>query len=72
MDNSVKKAGEFIRITGLQSAMGDMALSVIGMIVAAAGPLNSVVGAITHEFIEVLAVLKALRGAFPPKLIHVL
>ena len=70
MDNSVKKAGEFIRITGLQSAMGDMALSVIGMIVAATGHLSPVSGAITQEVIDVLAVLNALRAAFPPKVIH--
>jgi cation transport ATPase len=44
-----------------------MALSVIGMICAATGHLSPVAGAVTQEVIDVLAVLNALRAAFPPQ-----
>ena len=44
-----------------------MALSVVGMAFAAAGHLEPGGGAITQEVIDVLAVLNALRAAFPPK-----
>ena len=76
MDNSLKKVDEFMhisrrmRIIALQSAVGGMALSFIGMIFAATGHLPPVAGAITQEVIDVLAVLNALRAAFPPKVIH--
>jgi heavy metal translocating P-type ATPase len=76
MDNSLKKVDEFMhisrrmRIIALQSAVGGMALSVIGMIFAASGHLSPVSGAIAQEVIDVLAVLNALRAAFPPKVIH--
>ncbi|MEP6672183.1 MAG: heavy metal translocating P-type ATPase [Chthoniobacter sp.] len=75
MDNSLKKVDEFMhissrmRIIALQSAVGGMALSVIGMIFAATGHLSPVNGAIAQEIIDVLAVLNALRAAFPPKVI---
>ena len=75
MDSSLKKVDEFMhisrrtRIIALQSAVGGMTLSVIGMIVAATGHLSPVSGAITQEVIDVLAVLNALRAAFPPKVI---
>ncbi len=76
MDNSLKKVDEFMhisrrmRIIALQSAVGGMALSVIGMIFAAAGYLSPVSGAVIQEAIDILAVLNALRAAFPPKVIH--
>ena len=76
MDNSLKKVDEFMhisrrmRIIALQSAVGGMALSVIGMIFATTGHLSPVSGAIAQEVIDVLAVLNALRAAFPPKVIH--
>jgi heavy metal translocating P-type ATPase len=76
MDNSLKKVDEFMHISrrmrfiALQSAVGGMALSVIGMVFAATGHLSPVSGAITQEVIDILAVLNALRAAFPPKLIH--
>jgi cation transport ATPase len=47
-----------------------MALSIIGMVFAATGYLSPVNGAIIQEVIDVLAVLNALRAAFPPKVIH--
>jgi P-type E1-E2 ATPase len=76
MDNSLEKVDEFMhisrrmRIIALQSAVGGMVLSVIGMGLAATGHLSPVSGAITQEVIDVLAVLNALRAAFPPKVIH--
>jgi P-type E1-E2 ATPase len=76
MDNSLKKVDEFMHISrrmrfiALQSAVGGMALSVIGMVFAATGHLSPVSGAITQEVIDILAVLNALRAAFPPKVIH--
>ena len=42
----------------------------IGMVVAAAGHISPVSEAIAQEIIDVLAVLNALRAAFPPKVIH--
>ena len=47
-----------------------MALSIFGMGFAATGYLSPVGGAITQEVIDVLAVLNALRAAFPPRVIH--
>ncbi len=76
MDNSLKKVDEFIHISrrmkniALQSAIGGMALSVVGMAFAATGHLSPVTGAIIQEVIDVAAVLNALRAAFPPKVIH--
>jgi heavy metal translocating P-type ATPase len=76
MDNSLKKVDEFMHISrrmrfiALQSAVGGMALSIVGMVFAATGHLSPVSGAITQEVIDVLAVLNALRVAFPPKVIH--
>ncbi len=76
MDNSLTKVDEFMhisrrmRIIALQSAIGGMALSMIGMGFAATGHLSPVAGSITQEFIDVLAVLNALRAALPPKVIH--
>ena len=76
MDNSLEKVDEFMHISrrmrtiALQSAVGGMALSVIGMALAATGYLSPVGGAISQEVIDMLAVLNALRAAFPPAVIH--
>lgn len=76
MDNSLSKVDEFMhisrrmRVIALQSAVGGMAFSMIGMGFAATGHLTPVSGAITQKVIDVLAVLNALRAAFPPKVIH--
>lgn len=73
MDSSLTKVDELIHIGGrmrriaLQSAVGGIILSVIGMILAATGHLTPVWGAITQEGIDLLAILNALRAAFPPK-----
>ena len=58
--------GQRMRGIALQSAIGGMALSVIGMVFAATGHLSPVAGAITQEVIDVLAVLNALRAGFAP------
>ncbi|MCX5658330.1 MAG: HAD-IC family P-type ATPase, partial [Planctomycetota bacterium] len=76
MDNSLEKVDEFMHISrrmrtiALQSAVGGMVLSVVGMGLAATGHLSPVSGAIAQEVIDVLAVLNALRAAFPPRVIH--
>jgi cation transport ATPase len=44
-----------------------MALSLVGMGVAAAGYLPPVSGAVLQELIDVAAVLNALRAAVPPR-----
>jgi heavy metal translocating P-type ATPase len=73
MDTSLEKVDEFLHISrrlraiALQSAAGGMALSLLGMVVAAVGYLPPVAGAITQEVIDVLVVLNALRMAFPPR-----
>ena len=58
--------GQRLRRIALQCAVGGMALSFIGMIAAAAGYLPPVAGAIAQEFIDLVAVLNALRMALPP------
>ena len=76
MDNSLEKVDEFMhisrrmRLIALESAVGGMMLSLIGMAFAAAGHLSPVSGAVTQEVIDVLAVLNALRAALPPRVIH--
>lgn len=73
MDSSLARVDEFLHISrrmrsiALQSALGGMALSIIGMGFAAAGLLPPVAGAIAQEVIDLVAVLNALRVAVPPK-----
>jgi heavy metal translocating P-type ATPase len=73
MDSSLRRVDEFFHISrrmrriALQSAVGGMALSAVGMLVAAAGYLAPVGGAIAQEIIDLAAVLNALRVAMPPK-----
>jgi heavy metal translocating P-type ATPase len=72
LDNSLLKVDEFFHISrrmraiALQSAVGGMALSAIGMVAAATGHLPPVAGAIVQEIIDVAAVFNALRVAIPP------
>jgi heavy metal translocating P-type ATPase len=72
LEPSLAKVDELMHISrhmrriALQSAVGGMALSMIGMIAAAAGYLSPVIGAVAQEFIDLAAVLNALRVAFPP------
>ena len=76
LDSSLERVDELFHIgrrmrrIALQSAVGGMALSVIGMLAAAAGYLPPVAGAIAQEIIDVLAVLNALRAAFTPKVLR--
>lgn len=75
MNSSLDKVDEFMHISGrmrriaLQSAIGGMALSLVGMLFAAGGYLSPVAGAIGQEVIDVLAVLNALRAAYPPAIL---
>ena len=73
LESSLGRVDEFLHISSrlrtiaLQSAVGGMALSLIGMAVAAAGYLPPVSGALLQEVIDVVAVLNALRMAVPPR-----
>ncbi len=62
--NSCTSAGGCVAIA-LQSAVGGMAASVVGMALAAAGLLPPVSGAVAQEVIDLVAVLNALRAARP-------
>lgn len=67
MENSLVKVDELIHISArlrtiaLQSAIGGMAFSIIGMGFAAAGYISPVQAALLQEFIDVLAIANALR-----------
>ena len=71
LDASLRKVDELIHIgrrmrrIALQSAVGGMTLSVVGMLAAAAGYLPPLAGAIAQEVIDVAAVLNAVRVALP-------
>ena len=73
MESSLERVDELFHISrrmrsiALQSALGGMALSLIGMLIAAAGYLPPVAGAVVQEVIDVLAVVNALRAAIPPR-----
>jgi cation transport ATPase len=56
-----------MRRIALQSAVGGMALSIIGMFAAAFGFLPPIGGAIAQEIIDLAAVLNAVRVAIPPR-----
>jgi P-type E1-E2 ATPase len=73
MDTSLETVDELFHISArlrsiaLQSAIGGMALSLVGMLFAAFGYLPPVAGAIAQELIDVIAVANALRAAWPPE-----
>ena len=73
LDSSLLKVDELFHIgtrmrkIALESAIGGMLLSIIGMAFAGLGYLTPVMGAITQEIIDALAVLNALRAAIPTK-----
>jgi heavy metal translocating P-type ATPase len=73
LDSSLQRVDELLHVgrrmrsVALQSAVGGMALSLVGMLVAAAGYLPPVAGAIVQELIDVAAVVNALRVAWPPR-----
>jgi heavy metal translocating P-type ATPase len=72
IDSSLSKIDELIHLSyrlrrvALQSAVGGMLLSGIGMAFAAAGLLSPVAGALAQEGIDLLAVVNALRTARAP------
>jgi heavy metal translocating P-type ATPase len=72
VDTSLSKVDEVLHISyrlrriALESAIGGMALSGIGMAFAAAGMLSPVAGAVAQELIDLIAVLNALRTARQP------
>lgn len=75
MDSTFETVDEFLHISrrmhrvALQSAIGGMVLSTIGMVVAAFGFLPPVAGAIGQEVIDILAILNALRTIWRPSVI---
>jgi heavy metal translocating P-type ATPase len=71
LETSLGRVDELIHIArrmrriALQSAIGGMALSILGMIAAAFGYLPPIGGAIAQEIIDLAAVLNAVRVALP-------
>jgi heavy metal translocating P-type ATPase len=71
LETSLGKIDELIHIgrrmrrIALQSALGGMGASIIGMIAAAFGYLPPIGGAVGQELIDLLAVLNAVRVALP-------
>jgi len=69
MDTSLKRLDELFHIArrmrriAIETAVGGMALSVVGMLIAAAGKLPPVSGAVLQEAIDLAAVVNALRAA---------
>ncbi len=67
MDTSLERVDEFMHISrrmrmiALQSAVGGMAASMLGMLFAAWGYLPPVAGAILQELIDIVVVMNALR-----------
>jgi heavy metal translocating P-type ATPase len=72
LEASLRKIDELIHIgrrmrrIALQSAIGGMGLSILGMIAAASGHLPPISGAVMQELIDLAAVLNALRVAMQP------
>ena len=75
LDSSLNRVDELLHIgrrmrsIALQTAIGGMVLSLVGMLFAAGGYLTPVAGAITQEVIDVLAVLNALRTCLTPRVL---
>ena len=71
LEPSLKKLDELMHIgrrmrrIALQSALGGMALSMIGMALAATGHLSPITGAVMQEVLDIAAVLNAVRVALP-------
>jgi heavy metal translocating P-type ATPase len=67
MENSLEKVDELLHISmrlrriALQSAIGGILFSILGMGVAAAGYITPVQAALLQEFIDILAIMNALR-----------
>lgn len=73
MEQSLVRVDQFIHLSArmrrlvLQSAVGGMSLSAVAMVFAAFGGLSPLAGAIAQEFIDILAVLNALRMLIEPR-----
>lgn len=73
LETSLGRVDELIHIArrmrriALQSAVGGMALSILGMFAAAFGYLPPIGGAIAQEIIDLAAVLNAVRVALPAR-----
>lgn len=71
LDSSLSKVDELIHIgrrmkrIALESAVGGMALSLLGMVMATLGSLRPIEGAIAQEVIDLAAVLNAVRASIP-------
>jgi heavy metal translocating P-type ATPase len=71
LERSLEKVDELIHIgrrmrkIALQSAIGGMALSAAGMVLAALGLLPPITGAVAQELIDLAAVLNAVRVTLP-------
>ncbi len=75
LDSSLQRVDEILHIgrrmrrIALESAVGGMMLSMVGMLIAAGGHLPPVAGALAQEMIDVIAVLNALRTSLTPKVL---
>jgi heavy metal translocating P-type ATPase len=75
LDNSLHKVDELLHIgrrmraIALQSALGGIFLSLVGVGFAAAGLLGPVAGAITQEVIDLLAISNAVRATLAPRVL---
>ncbi|XVJ52366.1 MAG: heavy metal translocating P-type ATPase [Vampirovibrio sp.] len=75
LENTLHKVDELLHISlalrriAMQSAVGGMILSLIGMGLATVGLLSPVEGALAQEAIDVLAILNALRLAWQPTIV---
>lgn len=73
VDTSLARVDELLHLSvrlrriALQSAVGGMALSLIGMFFAALGYIPPVAGALAQEVIDLIVVFNALRMAVPPR-----
>lgn len=73
LEASLARVDELIHIArrmrhiALQSAIGGMGLSILGMLAAAFGYLPPIGGAIGQEIIDLAAILNAVRVALPPR-----
>ena len=73
LDSSLERLDDLLHIgarmrrIALQSALGGMAASIIGMILAVFGLLSPLAGAIAQEVIDVLAILNSARVVMAPR-----
>jgi P-type E1-E2 ATPase len=75
VDRSLGRVDELFHLStrmrriALESAVGGMALSVVGMGFAAAGLLPPVAGALAQELIDLVVIFNALRVAMPSRVL---